>query len=199
LNSGITSQIYSLISSGLASKDLVVQIYSAACLDKYISSLKIPLNENAEPLAITIMHILVSNPKARLTEYIVKALWKVYVFDKSLSEKRGHESIGKLLSFIEEAAKNSVDAKYNHYLFECLAIILRHMDEASVTASEPMFYPVLGMILSQDIQDFIPYAFQILAYLLSFHKGKGVPDSFKAMLPTLLQPLLWETHGKKEV
>jgi exportin-2 (importin alpha re-exporter) len=41
----------------------------------------------------------------------------------------------------------------------------------------------------------MPYVFQILSQLLSFHQEPGVPEAYQQMLPPLLQPGLWESHG----
>lgn len=43
--------------------------------------------------------------------------------------------------------------------------------------------------------EFIPYAFQTFSALLAHHEGKGVPEEFKPILASLLQPNLWESHA----
>lgn len=42
--------------------------------------------------------------------------------------------------------------------------------------------------------EFIPYVFQILSLLMEFHRG-GVPDTYMALFPHLLTPVLWERPG----
>lgn len=42
--------------------------------------------------------------------------------------------------------------------------------------------------------EFIPYVFQILSLLMELHSG-GVPDTYMALFPHLLAPVLWERPG----
>ena len=42
--------------------------------------------------------------------------------------------------------------------------------------------------------EFIPYVFQILSLLIELHKD-SVPDTYMALFPHLLTPLLWERPG----
>ena len=52
-------------------------------------------------------------------------------------------------------------------------------------------------ILQLDIPEFTPYVFQIIAQLLELHpKDQGVPGPYQALLPPLLGPAVWESHGK---
>lgn len=52
---------------------------------------------------------------------------------------------------------------------------------------------VLQEILLQDVQEFVPYVFQILSLMLELRGGEGnVPESYMALFPHLLVPVLWE-------
>lgn len=46
----------------------------------------------------------------------------------------------------------------------------------------------------QDLADFQPYIFQILAQMLSYRRDT-VPELYLSILPGLMSPTLWERHG----
>jgi len=52
--------------------------------------------------------------------------------------------------------------------------------------------------LSRDGTDsfveYIPYVFQVLAQMLSFHTG-AVPEQYRSLLPFLLTPAVWQQKG----
>jgi len=51
-------------------------------------------------------------------------------------------------------------------------------------------------ILQQDVQEFMPYVFQVLALVLNTRPEKsGAPESYRALYPFLLVPALWEQAG----
>ena len=93
-------------------------------------------------------------------------------------------------------AKNPSKPHFNHYLFETLSLSIRIVcksNRAAVSSFEEAFFPVFQEILLQDVQEFVPYVFQILSLLLELHEGEAsVPDPYMALFPHLLVPLLWE-------
>jgi exportin-2 (importin alpha re-exporter) len=43
--------------------------------------------------------------------------------------------------------------------------------------------------------EFAPYVFQVLSQMLELHKGDAMPQSYVALLPSLLTPTLWQSRG----
>jgi len=50
-------------------------------------------------------------------------------------------------------------------------------------------------ILLNDVTEFIPYVFQLLALLLESNEKAPLPQRYKDLVPPLLTPLLWESRG----
>lgn len=65
----------------------------------------------------------------------------------------------------------------------------------AIESFEAVLFPIFQGILTQDIQEFIPYVFQILALLLELRTGSEVPDSYMALFPCLLAPSLFDRQG----
>jgi exportin-2 (importin alpha re-exporter) len=47
----------------------------------------------------------------------------------------------------------------------------------------------------QDVQEFVPYVFQILSLLLEYHSLGDVPQPYMELFQFLLIPVLWERPG----
>ena len=47
----------------------------------------------------------------------------------------------------------------------------------------------------QDVQEFVPYVFQILSLLLEYHSQGDVPQPYMELFHFLLIPVLWERPG----
>jgi len=93
-------------------------------------------------------------------------------------------------------AKNPSKPHFNHYLFETLSLSIKiccKSNRAAVVPFEEAYFPVFQQILCQDVQEFVPYVFQIMSLLLELHEGEAsVPEDYMILFPNLLVPLLWE-------
>ena len=57
----------------------------------------------------------------------------------------------------------------------------------AVTNFETVLFPVFQEILQQDVQEFVPYAFQVLSMLLELHES-NIPDPYMQLFSFLLMP-----------
>jgi len=105
----------------------------------------------------------------------------------------------KLTSVLARVAKNPRNPQFNHSLFESIAVLVRNMCSANAAAAasiEQMLFPPFTSILSQDVVEFTPYVFQILAQLLEFRTpGSGLGASYESLFSPLLSAQLWEKQG----
>lgn len=93
--------------------------------------------------------------------------------------------------------QNPSKPHFNHYLFESLCLSIRitcKANPATVSSFEEALFPVFTEILQNDVQEFVPYVFQVMSLLLEIHTT-DIPASYMALFPHLLQPVLWERTG----
>lgn len=138
-------------------------------------------------------------------EFLVKCLMKVLnTAGSSLDSSTESDTkfrttiVSQLLRIIEITSKNPANPKFSHYVFESLGLLLKHgahTDEVVGKYIELTMPPLLE-VLGNDIQEFIPYAFQILAYLLELYpNGHPLPASYGHLIKPLLSPQAWEYRG----
>ena len=66
----------------------------------------------------------------------------------------------------------------------CYRIVCKEQPSA-VANFESVLFPVFQEILQGDVQEFVPYVFQILSLLLELHNDGGVPEPYMALFQVL--------------
>lgn len=78
-------------------------------------------------------------------------------------------SLQALADMLVEVCKNPKSPGFNHYLFESVAALIKHgtaADPAQMSTYEATLFPAFQIVLSNDVQEFHPYVFQIFAQLI---------------------------------
>jgi len=182
---------------------VVVHTYSAACIDK-ILILKSPdgsaLVKSADIAGVSedLLKNLFSAfdlPGSTENEYVMKAVMRSFSTMQEAVVPYLSHLLPPLTARLAQAAKNPTRPHYNHYLFESLSLSIRIVcktNPAAVVNFEQVLFPVFEEILKNDVQEFVPYVFQIMSVMLELHSEGSVPDPYMAMFSFLLVPLLWE-------
>ena len=202
----------------LSSQYIVVQTYAALCLEKFLSLkdrnpvtsamtsriTREHLQPHLQPL-LSGLFIALGNPNFPENDYIMKCIMRVLIVVGSDITPNTMHVLPPLTTTLERVCKNPTNPFFNHYLFECLAILVKSVTSGAVGVDaigmacsqfESLFFPTFQAILSQDVVEFVPYAFQILAQLLNARPDElGLSDPYRALFPPLLSPTLWERKG----
>uniref|UniRef100_A0A915K1B4 Exportin-2 C-terminal domain-containing protein n=1 Tax=Romanomermis culicivorax TaxID=13658 RepID=A0A915K1B4_ROMCU len=105
---------------------------------------------------------------------------------------------------IAVVSKNPSKPHFNHYLFETLCLLIkicqRNVADSAQSRTSAFFedtlFPPFEEILRNDVQEFMPYVFQVLALILGSKRTRsGLTDGYKALFPFLLAPELWTKSG----
>jgi exportin-2 (importin alpha re-exporter) len=74
------------------------------------------------------------------------------------------QTLPSLTAKLALVARNPSKPHFNHYLFKTLSLSIRIVcksNRAAVSSFEQAFFPVFQEILQQDVQEFVPYVFQV--------------------------------------
>uniref|UniRef100_A0A8C1YMD1 Exportin-2 n=1 Tax=Cyprinus carpio TaxID=7962 RepID=A0A8C1YMD1_CYPCA len=136
-------------------------------------------------------------PGSSENEYIMKAIMRSFSLLQEAIVPYIPTLIGQLTHKLLLVSKNPSKPHFNHYLFESLCLSIRITCKANpdtVNSFEEALFPVFTEILQNDVQEFVPYVFQVMSLLLEIHTS-SIPSSYMALFPHLLQPVLWERTG----
>lgn len=188
----------------LSAESPVVHTYAAHTIERLLT---IKTSQNTamigaadiQPFASDLLHNLfkvLTLPSSSENEYVMKALMR------SLSAL--NESIMPLIPMLLEnltqklmiVSKNPSKPHFNHYLFESLCVMIRtasRVNPETVSKFEEALFQPFTQILQQDVQEFVPYIFQILSMLIELQQNELT--CYMALFPHLLVPVLWERPG----
>lgn len=182
---------------------VVLHTYSAAAIDKALimkDANGSALLKQTDLAAVT--EDLLKNlfgafdfPGSSENEYVMKAVMRSFsALQESVVPYLAH-LLPPLTNKLSQAAKNPTRPHYNHYLFESLSLSIRIVcktNPGAVSNFEQVLFPVFEEILKTDVQEFVPYVFQIMSLMLELHSEGNVPEPYMALFSFLLVPLLWE-------
>ncbi|KAK6622529.1 hypothetical protein RUM44_002341 [Polyplax serrata] len=192
----------------LLSTSPVVHTYAAAAIEK-ILALKaadhsnLILKEEVAPVAgdllVNLFRVL-DTPVSHENEYVMKGIMRSFVILQTAIIPYLGELLPKLTQKLSVISRNPSKPHFNHYLFETLALSIKivcSQTPEAVSSFEQALFPTFEGILQQDVQEFIPYVFQLLSMLLELlvNKVDRMPDAYFAVIPCLLAPVLWERSG----
>ncbi|KAG8250095.1 exportin-2 [Homalodisca vitripennis] len=189
----------------LQANSVVVHTYAACAIDKILlikeNDKAIVSSEDLSPLAAELLTGLFSRldqPGSEENEYVMKTIMRSF----STLQERVVPFLGELLPKLTDKlgiiARNPSKPHFNHFLFETLVLSIRIVCKTNVGAVasfEEALFPLFQNILQQDVQEFVPYVFQILSLLLELHGPGQIPEPYLALYPCLLAPVLWERTG----
>ncbi len=213
-------QILPNIIHHLKSRAVVIQTYSAMTIERFLS-IKDRINEGGVETSVarikkehltshaqTLMAELFSvleNPELPENDYVMKCIMRLLVVLGNEIVPLTELVLRKLTIIFERVAKQPINPHYNHYLFECYAVFIRSCclfsgNSQQVVASacdqfEAMLFPPFQLVLTEDVTEFTPYVFQLLAQLLSYRPGSEISEPYKLLFAPILSPTLWERKG----
>jgi len=138
-----------------------------------------------------------SFPGSSENEYIMKAIMRVCTTLQDSIAPYIKDIITSLVNKLAEVSKNPSKPQFNHYLFESICTLIRGVGKTNkpgIAVIEETIFPVVQIILMNDVTEFLPYVFQVLSLTLETRE-QGVQGPYMDLFPLLLQPVLWERQG----
>ncbi|KAI9337773.1 Cse1-domain-containing protein [Obelidium mucronatum] len=202
--------VFPFIVQHLSSTNYVVYTYAAVCIERilavksgaHLMFAKNDIHQYVQPMLLRLFDLIQANgaTSAKLAEndYLMKALMRVLLVGRDDILPYASEILNRLTQIIDVIAKNPSNPKFNHFAFESVGALIRNICQSNVQLIgefEQFLFPPFQAILQQDVAEFMPYVFQLMAQMLAIHKESGIPPAYKQMLAPLLTPALWESHG----
>ncbi|TID13177.1 hypothetical protein CANINC_005033 [Pichia inconspicua] len=200
-----------LLTTNFSDINYVVYTYTSITIEK-IFSLRNPMNhqellfkksdfspEVLNNLLISLFKLITNlgttPEKLSENEFLMKCIMRILLISEDALSNSITSVLQELIKIVDAISKNPSNPKFSHYTFECICIILRNYQ-----SNIPHFFETLKgtlfNILGQDIQEFIPYSFQILAYIIeNYPKTAAIPPEYEQLVKPLCSPQVWEFKG----
>ncbi|KAK4517849.1 uncharacterized protein ATC70_001197 [Mucor velutinosus] len=198
--------VFPLLLKHLESSDYVVYTYAAIAIErilfirqgKIMMFTAVDIKPYAETLLSQLFRLIEQGQtpeKLSENDYLMRAVMRVIITSRQDMVPYVNVIMDKLTKILSIVSKNPSNPKFNHYVFESIGALIRFIcpiSEAALSEFENMCFGPFQTILSQEVQEFTPYVFQLLAQLLEQHQGVELTPAYIALLGPLLNPVLWE-------
>ncbi len=202
-------EAFPLLSLHFLSNEYVVYTYTAITFEKILSIRndngsfifdKDDISPFSQELLNNLFGLILrgSTPeKLAENEFLMKCIMRVLITTSTNVKLYGDAVLGKLIEIILEISKNPSNPRFSHYSFEAISILIKSiiLNNGSKHIQE-LIFPSFLSLLSQDVQEFVPYILQIFSFILELTpNSEGVSDNFKQLIGPLLSPAVWEFRG----
>lgn len=130
-------------------------------------------------------------------DYLMKCIMRIVITARA-ALAAGHESfLDRVVAILGAVSRNPSNPNFNQYTFETVSALIRFVVPASpgsLPAFERGLLPAFSYIIQEDIDQFVPYAYQIISQLLELNNGP-IPDAYQIFLNGILQPAPWQQKG----
>ncbi|KAJ7594086.1 CAS/CSE protein [Mycena floridula] len=135
--------------------------------------------------------------KVAENDHLMKCVMRVIMTARQSLTPEYQATLTQLVSILGVISRNPSNPKFDQYIFESISGLMRFVVAGTPstlpTFEETLFGP-FTIILQQDIDQYIPYVFQILAQMLDLHTAE-IPAQYRSLLPFLLTPAIWQQKG----
>ncbi|KAK3326280.1 CAS/CSE protein [Apodospora peruviana] len=192
----------------LASSNYVVYTYAAIAVERVLfmtddQGQHILGRADIQPYAKDLLEHLFalvekdSSPaKLQENEFLMRCIMRVLIVIKEGVLDCGIESIlNHLIKITNVIKENPSNPRFYYYHFEAIGALVRFCSNSSQVDLLPHLWAPFSYILNEDVSEFVPYVFQIFAFLLELNPTSPIPGDFKVLIDGILAPGPWETRG----
>ncbi|CAN6993586.1 unnamed protein product [Brassica oleracea var. botrytis] len=189
----------------LQAESKVVHSYAAMCIEKLLllkdeGGRSRYVGSDISPFLLQLMTSLfdaLNLSESEENQYIIKCIMRVLGVAE-ITREVVDLCLGGLTTVLSQVVRNPKNPTFNHYIFESVAVLVRRAcerDISLITEFDSSLFPRLKMILADDVREFIPYAFQLLAQLVELNIQPISPDYMEMFLLLLApSPNSWSSH-----
>ncbi|KAG6828872.1 hypothetical protein H0H92_006481 [Tricholoma furcatifolium] len=197
-----------LLAKHLQSQNYVAYTYAAITIDRILSIkqgnqlifAQADIHDNAAQLVDALLTKIESAgtaEKVAENDHLMKCVMRVVVTARQTLTPGFERTLGRLVAILGLISKNPSNPRFDQFIFESIAGLMRFIvsgNAATLSTFQQALFDPFTYILKEDIDQYVPYVFQVLAQMLDLNKT-GVPAQFRELLPFLLVPAVWQQKG----
>lgn len=194
-----------------ASESNVVHSYAAICIERMLALKdagkprfsREDVAAFTEPMLQGIFYAM-EQPDSEENEYLAKCFMRVVSFFGEAIQPLAVQCMQYACAKLDKVCRNPTNSNFNHFMFETVASLIQSTVKQQAAAGagqasllpqfEPLLFPIFQAVLVEDLEDFAPYVFQVLAQLIEAY-APPLPPMYTQVFPPLLNPVLWERSG----
>eukprot|EP01083_Nonionella_stella_P098114 275827_1 len=200
-------QLLGMAGKYLSCEDYVLHTYAAIAIDKILAMkvydeagkvgrFKYPkklMVEKIHSILIALFTVLNTREESQTNEYVMKCIMRVI----SRAEEGCVSVIEPVMKqcciILSKVSKNPQKPTFNHYMFECIAALIRFASSQSTTFESQLMGPFLQILEMEQASEFHPYIYQIIGLMVRIRGS--VDRDYAGLFDKLLETSLWNNDG----
>ncbi|KAI4092519.1 MAG: hypothetical protein LQ339_007898 [Xanthoria mediterranea] len=198
---------FPLVVKHLGSPDYVVYTYAAIALERVLALTDHSKQSVIDPADVTplsaqllehLFQLIKRNPqppKLQENEFLMRCVMRVLIVIRDGVVPITDIVLAKFTKITQIISSNPANPRFYYYHFEALGAFIRFAAPLQPEKLENGLYPVFLSILENDVQEFIPYVFQLFAALLEANPSGSLTAYYTSLAQPILSPQLWSSRG----
>ncbi|KAF8992756.1 armadillo-type protein [Cyathus striatus] len=192
----------------LGSDNYVTYTYAAITIDKILFIKKanqlLFAQADIHDFAVDLVNALLGKIESGRTpekvaenDHLMKCIMRVIVTARQTLTPVYERILSRLVAILGVISKNPSNPNFDQYIFESISGLMRFVvigTPGSLLVFEKYLLEPFNIILQADIEQYIPYVFQVLAQMLEFRKDVVAPQ-YRALMQILITPATWQQKG----
>ncbi|KAH8663966.1 CAS/CSE protein [Xylariales sp. PMI_506] len=133
--------------------------------------------------------------KMQENEFLMRCIMRVLIVMKDGVLPFADMVLDHLVKITTVIKENPSNPRFYYYHFEALGALIKNASHGASAKLEERLWSPFHQILTEEVNEFIPYVFQLFAALLEPNPSGALPNHYKALIAPLVLPTLWETRG----
>lgn len=133
--------------------------------------------------------------KLQENEFLMRCVMRILIVIKDGASTMLDSVLTHLILITNVMKHNPSNPRFYYYHFEAMGALVRYCAANNAGIFNQKIWEPFNLVLTEDVTEFIPYIFQILAQLLESSPPDAISENFTALLGPLLAAPLWETRG----
>jgi exportin-2 (importin alpha re-exporter) len=199
---------FPLLVQHLNNSNYVVYTYAAIAVDRALyltNDAREPIipRDSIVPLAKDLLQHLfklvqrdTKPEKVQENEFLMKCVMRVLIVIRDSILPMLDLVLTNLINITKVIRHNPSNPGFCYYHFESLGALIRFAGPSQPEKLETTLFPVFMDVLQGDVEDFVPYIFQLFAALISSQpSGTPLSQNFQNLVAPILTPAMWDSKG----
>jgi exportin-2 (importin alpha re-exporter) len=198
---------FPLLVQHLNSSNYVVYTYAAVAVDRalYLTDdqrqpvisreVIVPLSKDLLQHLFKLITKDTKPEKVQENEFLMKCVMRVLIVIRDGVLPILDLVLTNLVNITKVIRHNPSNPGFCYYHFESVGAVIRFAGPGQPDKIEEGLYPVLTETLGQDVDEFRPYIFQLLALMVATNPSPSITPRMQNLLQPTLTPSYWDSKG----
>jgi exportin-2 (importin alpha re-exporter) len=133
--------------------------------------------------------------KIQENEFLMKCIMRVLIFIRDGVLPICETILMQFINIIKVIRHNPSNPRFQYYLFEGLGALIRFAAPSHPEAFETKLYEPFATCLSEAVEEFSPYIFQLFSALLEANPSGQLTEYYRGLFKIIIQGAVWEQRG----